>query len=308
MSATSALFNPITESQRKNTKELVDAQERARAEFQQKFDKTLDNQNEIMKKALEYNGTKSSEDQFGSVGNLIELEDIEDTKNMVNKYLNNPSKDDMFGVAEFQDNSLKFGCVHTMDTYDFLLSTHYVTFDYEIRKIYVTRADIGERREYQLTENLMRYLTIDVEDIQDENAKKEYLEMIKYAIGPELNKIKLAGKAQNRKLILNIFRINRKFEKLIAPMFGIKSLSYDDRLKPGDSLGYTRTIVLPPNSNAQMKRLMVLLGTKQSLGKNVDENANIGLEEFTALLDQLLKSQRINKITYKTLLQKYHKF
>ena len=33
LSATSELFNPITESQRKNTKELVDAQERARAEL-----------------------------------------------------------------------------------------------------------------------------------------------------------------------------------------------------------------------------------------------------------------------------------
>ena len=307
MSATSTLFNPITESQRKNTKDLVDAQERARLEFQQKFDKTLENQNEIMKKALEYKGTQSADNQFGAVGNLIELEDIEDTKNMVNKYLNNLSRDELFGLAEFKDDTIKFGCVDLIDKYNFLLSTHYVTFDYEIKKIYVTREDVGEQREYRLTENLMRYLTIDVEDIQDENAKKEYLEMIKYAIGPELNKIKSAGKSQNRKLILNEFRNNRKFEKLIAPIFGIKSLSYDDRLKPADGLGYTRTIVLPPNANAQMKRLMVLLGTKQSLGKNVDENVNIGLEEFTALLDQLLKTQKINKLTYKTLLQKYYK-
>ena len=106
---------------------------------------------------------------------------------------------------------------------------------------------------------------------------------------------------------MNEFRRNKKFEKLIAPLIGIKSLSYYDKLKPGDGLGYTRTIVIPPTSNAQMERIMVLLGTRKSLGKNIDANQNIGLEEFTALLDQLLKTQKINKLTYKTLLQKYYK-
>ena len=49
---------------------------------------------------------------------------------------------------------------------------------------------------------------------------------------------------------------------------------------------------------------MVLLGTKKSLGEK--DNYNIGLEEFTAILDELLKSKQIDKLTYKTFLQKYY--
>ena len=74
-----------------------------------------------------------------------------------------------------------------------------------------------------------------------------------------------------------------------------------DRIKIG--LGYKdialQPIVIPPNADEQLKRIFVLLGSL----KCGNSNENI-LAEFTALLDQLYKNNKISKLLYKTLYYK----
>jgi hypothetical protein len=236
-----------------------------------------------------------------------QLREMNDNMRMAESYLNrNPERDLLFGIAMFNDGTYKIGCIENIKDYGFILNdlSHIIEFGYDIRKIYVTRDDTNEKRDYPFNENILRYLTRDVTDIDDENAKKEYLSIIDYAIGLELTRIK-NSRTENRKRILNIFRMNRKFVDLIAPKYGIKKLSYEDYHKPGDGLGYKRPIVISSDPSEQYKRLMVLLGTKKSLGEK--DNYNIRLEEFTAILHELLRSKQIDKLTYKTFLNKYDK-
>ena len=293
--ATTSLFKPITETQKETTKTIAEAENLAKQELQKKLDEQIKN----IGKAIEYNQNASD--------NLAVINEANKTKYMVNHYLTKENRDNLFGIVEFHYGEYKFGCVEELNNFGYLENgmSHVIEFDYEIKKILVKREYTSVLIEYNLTDNIMRYLASDVSDIGDENSKREYLAIVHHAIVSELKVIARGGGSQRRREILEIFRSNRKFIDLIAPVYGIKSVSYKDRYTPGDRLGHTRPRVVSSSPNEQYKRLMVLLGTKKSLGEK--DNYNIGLEEFTAILDELLKAKEIDKMTYKTFLLKYNK-
>ena len=58
-------------------------------------------------------------------------------------------------------------------------------------------------------------------------------------------------------------------------------------------------IIIPPDASDQLKRVFILLGSLQCGHNNPDI-----LSEFSALLDQLYKDNKSNKLLYKSLYYK----
>ena len=86
-------------------------------------------------------------------------------------------------------------------------------------------------------------------------------------------------------------------------MFNIRKFNeyLKDRIKIG--LGYKdnvlQFITIPPDCDDQLNRVFVLLGPLKCGNKNP-----CILSEFSALLDQLYKDQKISKLLYKSLYYK----
>ena len=58
-------------------------------------------------------------------------------------------------------------------------------------------------------------------------------------------------------------------------------------------------LIIPPDASDQMKRVFILLGSLKCRNNNPDI-----LSEFSALLDQLYKDNKINKLLYNSLYYK----
>jgi GTPase SAR1 family protein len=216
--------------------------------------------------------------------------------------------DDLFGIVRFDDGIFRLGVyekfvsiVGSKKEPLYYIGDHWLEFDYELQLIIVyrdTQKRNKEKRDFMLSNNLMLYLTKDISTTYlhgariDETSKVEYLEIINFAIGRELEKIKKAVKAKPRADLLTLFRRNQKFKDIIAPKYSFKGEGYK-----GIS---TASIVISPEKSQQLKRLLVLLGSKNAGNDNPD-----GLKEYTAILDELLNKNDINKLTYKILLYKY---
>lgn len=170
---------------------------------------------------------------------------------------------------------------------------------YKILKFIETRrVKNNEQREFNLSENLMLFLTKDITNTFlpgnriDETSKQEYLEIIRFAIGRELDKIKKSGKCKARPELLKLFRSNQKFREVIAPNYGFKGEGY--------RFSSNRPIIISPDKSQQINRLLVLLVSKKSGNDNPD-----GIKEYTAILDELLNKKEISKLQYKLLYYKY---
>ncbi len=144
----------------------------------------------------------------------------------------------------------------------------------------------------------MLYLTKDISTTYlqgariDETSKVEYLDVINFTIGRELEKIKKAVKAKPRADLLALFRRNQKFKDIIALKYSFKGEGY--------KIMANAPVVISPEKSEQLKRLLVLLGSKNAGNDNPD-----GLKEYTAILDKLLNKNDINKLTYMILIHKY---
>ena len=216
--------------------------------------------------------------------------------------------DDLFGIISFSDKIFRLGVYEKFVTIVgskgdplYYIGDHWFDFDYELQLIIVyrdTQKRNKDKREYTLSKNLLLYLTRDISTTYlqgariDETSKTEYLDIINFAIGRELEKIKKAVKAKSRADLLALFRRNQKFKDIIAPKYSFKGEGY--------RIIATKPIVISPQKSEQLKRLLVLLGSKNAGNDNPD-----GLKEYTAILDELFNKQVINKSSYKILLHKY---
>ena len=87
-------------------------------------------------------------------------------------------------------------------------------------------------------------------------------------------------------------------------MFNIRKFNQylKDTIKIG--LGYKdialKSIIIPPDASDQSNRVFTLLGSLQCGNDNTDI-----LLEFSALIDQLYKDNKINKLLYKSLYYKW---
>ena len=216
--------------------------------------------------------------------------------------------DDLFGIVRFEDGVFRLGVYEKFVTIVgskgeplYYIGDHWFEFDYELQLIIAyrdTQKRNKDKREYTLSQNLMLYLTKDISTTYlqgariDETSKAEYLDIVNFTVGRELEKIKKAVKAKSRVDLLALFRRNQKFKDIIAPKYSFKGEGY--------RIIATSPIVISPEKSQQLNRLLVLLGSK-----NAGNDNPYGMKEYTAILDELLNKNEISKLTYKILLYKY---
>ena len=227
----------------------------------------------------------------------------------------NKGTDDVFGLVMYNsgdDTVFKFGVLETFEQIEdskgeqlYLCGDHEITFDVELQMIEIMRTTVirgggrgpHDKRDFPLTHNVMLYLTKDISTTYvkggqvDENAKAVYKDIIKFAIGRELEKVK-KSKSPRRAELVELFRKNQKFKDVLAPVYLYKGDGYKAMaMKP---------VVISPDKSEQFKRLMILLGAKQA-----GNDSETGKAEYSAILDELLKNGVIDKKLYKLL---YYKF
>ena len=141
-----------------------------------------------------------------------------------------------------------------------------------------------------MTRNLLGFLTQDITDNPDAQAKSDYLEIIDFAIGTEIKNIQSKRAASSRK-DLSKFRKVHKFRDFIASLYKIKGEGYKElSISP---------IIIGSNTKKNLERLSVLDGSVKLGGDKKDI-----IQEYTAILDQLKADGKINKDLYKRLYYK----
>jgi hypothetical protein len=175
---------------------------------------------------------------------------------------------------------------------------HEITFDDEMQRIAVRR-DTG-KRDFPLSRNIMYFLTRDVTTTfvdgsggqVHENAKAIYKDIVNFAIGRELEKVKLSRSSRRGELLDRLRKI-QKFKDIIPPVNDPEGEGYRSLAQ--------KPILISPNKVEQTRRLLVLLGAKRAGNESATNEA-----EYNAILDELHRSGQINKRNYKIFYYKYN--
>ena len=130
----------------------------------------------------------------------------------------------------------------------------------------------------------------------------DYVKIIDLCIGNNIRAIgrtqAKTGTAEDRKIktgLLEEMEKSNKFRHIIVP-----NIRTGRGLENGGFVKPPKIIVVPNDQAAQYDRLMVILGSKTA-GSSADS-----FNEFTAILDKLLKDKKIRIKIYKRFLSKYH--
>ena len=155
-------------------------------------------------------------------------------------------------------------------------------------------------RSWSISTELLKLLTETNLSIKDMKAIEDYAKIVDFCIGNLIRSVKrqsdISGTEEDRekrKEILTILDQSEKFRLVIRPNIrggeGIKSY-----IKP------PKIIVVPNDQSEQYDRLSVILGSRTA-GSTADS-----FNEFTAILDVLLKNGKIPIKIYRTFLKRYH--
>ena len=113
-----------------------------------------------------------------------------------------------------------------------------------------------------------------------------------------------AGKEEVKKRLAQTLALGVPMSKAevkqIVKQSGDPKLVMEKQAKPlGDGIHGIKVIVIAPNAEDRFKRLQVLLGSHQA-------GNNVGLDEYTSILDSLLDEEKIDKKVYKRYLKIWH--
>ena len=213
--------------------------------------------------------------------------------------------DELFGISTFNDGVIRFRIYadlrrNNLIENDIDNKIEFIEDNYEtyVKASRFERGEVTNERKYPATKELMITLTKDVGNDVDRNVLEQYRRLFAVWLKPELDKhiFKISTSRPSKNHIK--FR-----ESIDDKMFNIIKFNeyLKDRFKIG--LGYKdialQPIMIPPNASDQLKRVFILLGSL-TCG---NDNPNI-LSEFSALLDQLYKDNKINRLLYKSLYYK----
>ena len=211
-------------------------------------------------------------------------------------------KIDRFSIAAYSNGDYYF---HAMDEFEeaknsdgsfqFEDPRHVIDIQWDTKRI-ICHKNGEESEAFELTENLMAFLTKEIDDNHDANAKRDYVLIIDYCLGEQLKLLKTKkGNLAARAEIKEKFRKSSKFRNTIARQFNIKGDGYKDISKK-------TPVIFSPQScqNSDIQRLHVLLASKHAGNENKEIE-----EEGVKLLNELYEKKHINKKIYKTL---YYKF
>ena len=225
------------------------------------------------------------------------------------------SSEDPFSLWIYEDGTIKFGLISDISDIYYANGKDLLYFEndhkFEFRS-YAPHETDGRFKEVlqeivchktgtdpltkPLTRNLLGFLTQDITDNNGAQAKSDYIEILHFAIGKEMDNIftKKSGKSRND-LMVN-FRKYKKFQNFIAKEFRMKGRGYRELAK--------YPIIISSNADENIKRLQVLLGSIKAGGVTKKEVT----PEYTGILDELYNSRKINKETYKRFYWKLNSF
>jgi hypothetical protein len=149
---------------------------------------------------------------------------------------------------------------------------------------------------FEVTKNLMTLLTRNELIKDDPAAKKQYMQIIDFTLKDALNYMRTTFNQS----LLNDVKSNVKFMNWIAPNYNIPTrkserIKSENKVRSGKG---TRSIILSPFADENKRRLYVILASKEA-------GNNSGLEEFTAILDLLMKNKNIDMKDYKRLFKRF---
>ena len=104
---------------------------------------------------------------------------------------------------------------------------------------------------------------------------------------------------------MTVFFKNKKFSNWIAGLYGIKKnvrvqKALDETVVGKGMNTESCIIMISPNADANVKRLQVLLGSKKA-GNNAKS-----FNEYSAILDNLLRMKKINTRMYKVFIDNWN--
>ena len=165
-----------------------------------------------------------------------------------------------------------------------------------------TVKDIPEiqKQKFEISKSLLTLLTRNQIINNEPEIKKQYLKIISLTIADALHFIKNEFSSKLNESVFNDIKSNVKFMNWIAPSYNIPTRKSVRIKKTGKGCKVPQTpIILSPFANENKKRLYLILTSKEA-------GNNSGLEEFTAILDQLLKNEEIKLKDYKGLLKRFN--
>ena len=211
--------------------------------------------------------------------------------------------DGLFGITEYKDNKIRFHIFDDSQRFNLIEndSDHNIELIEEDNNVIIkaSRIENGTVKKdisYPATKELMIAITKDVGDKFDKKSLNQFKKIYEICLKPKCDK--------------HIFRIGkgrpskdhyRFLEAIDERMTNSRKFKYLEKVIKG--LGYN-DIALQPihilrDASDQFKRIFVLLGLLRCGNANPDI-----LSEFSALLDQLYKDNKINKLLYKSLYYK----
>ena len=211
--------------------------------------------------------------------------------------------DELFGITEYKDSKIRFHIFDDLQRFNLIENgnDHNIEFIEENSNVIIkaSRIENGTVKNdisSPATRELMIALTKDVGDEFDNNALYQFKKIYEICLKPECDK--------------HIFRIGkggpskdhyRFLEAIDERMKNSRKFKYLSNVIKGN--GYKNIalqhITIPPDANDQLKRIFILLGSLRCGNDNQDI-----LSEFSALLGQLYKDNKINKLLYKSLYYK----
>jgi hypothetical protein len=303
LESTSEIFKPITETQKQSTEKIEEKIQKSNIDKEEVKDALKAITQEIEKvTTTENKGAKTL--AVGKDGG---------TEKVIERYLSSEeNRDYIFGLKHVHDSVFIFGAMQLFQAVDLLKEESEIELYKDIDSnwfISVRRASTGDSLELPVTEALLALLTMDTVST-DQNANSQYKRIIKLCLGPELRELVFErGRGRPSKVeidLINEFQKIRKFTELIMQIKILKEgYGYRDlaRLPITEKIVIpsfqSDKIILPPDANQQLKRIMVNIGSLSAGNNNPDI-----LKENSALLDELYKNKVITKQLYKTLLYK----
>ena len=211
--------------------------------------------------------------------------------------------DELFGITEYKDNKIRFHIFDDLQRFNLIEngSDNNIEFIKEnntiiIKASRIEKGTVKQDISYPATRELMIALTKDVGDEFDNTALYQFKIIYEICLKLECDKhIFRIGKGRPSKdhyrfidAIDEKMKNSTKFKYLLTV---IKGDGYKDiPLQP---------LIIPPDANDQLKRIFILLGSLRCGNDNPDI-----LSEFSALLDQFYKGNKIIKLLYKSLYYK----
>ena len=327
------LLKPIVDPNfLKSVREKLDEEKKKEAEQKARENLAAEQQTKLeeVKDAIKDNTEVTAKAKLELLDKIEEIAETKADKEAVPEEINMEQEikeafekqdDKLFGLVPHADNAndYQFGIAAELHKLHIRVPFHRISFDKDGKKIHIEREEFRDDREgdyktyeaevkdFGFTINLLSLLTKN--NTTGGAARRDYVDMVKIALDPALRS--LSDRANQHFAVphgspiynkefhafCGTLRENKKFMAWFARAYDIQTRWQPAREARKKGKGF---IVIAPNPPEQIKRLLVILGSKKA-GNTAPEM----LYEYTSILDTLLENKKINKKIYNAFLDKF---